>query len=126
MIESEYPDTASLAGNSWKSARSRAIAGSERRVTTALRACSDALPIESRGWVRSVEGQLASGNEQITDRRRRSLEAAAIAMQAETSLRVIEKKLRKVCRLVDKHDTAHTNLLLAYFGLRAKSEESAE
>ena len=28
--------------------------------TEALRACSDALPIESRGWVRSVEGPLAS------------------------------------------------------------------
>lgn len=33
---------ASLAGNSWKSARSHAIAGSERRVTTALRTGSDA------------------------------------------------------------------------------------
>ena len=37
--------TASLAGNSWKSARSRAIAGSERRVTTALRTGSDAAQV---------------------------------------------------------------------------------
>ena len=50
VVDKEYPDTAfcllrsavrarvdgaSLAGNSWKSARSRAIAGSVRRVTTA-------------------------------------------------------------------------------------------
>ena len=35
----------SLAGNSWKSARSRAIAGSERRVTAALRSGSDAADV---------------------------------------------------------------------------------
>ena len=44
----------------------------------------------------------------------------ARAMQAKTSLRVVEKKLRKVCRLVDKHDTAHTNLFLAYFDQKVK------
>ena len=36
---------ASLVGNSWESARSRAIAGSERRVTTALRSGSDAADV---------------------------------------------------------------------------------
>ena len=48
------------------------------------------------------------------------------AMQTETGLKVIEKKLKKAYNRIDKHDRRHTNLFLAYFNLRAKSEEGTE
>ena len=48
------------------------------------------------------------------------------AMQIETALKAIEKKLKKAFNRIDRHDRRHTNLFLAYFNLRAKSEEGAE
>ena len=48
------------------------------------------------------------------------------AMQTDTALKVIEKKLMKAYNRIDKHDRHHTNLFLAYFNLRAKSDEDAE
>ena len=48
------------------------------------------------------------------------------AMQTETGLKVIEKKLKKAYNRIDRHDMRHTNLFLAYFNLRAKSDEGTE
>jgi hypothetical protein len=45
------------------------------------------------------------------------------AMQADTALKVIEKKLMKAYNRIDKHDMCHTNLFLAYFNLRDKADE---
>ncbi len=47
----------------------------------------------------------------------------ARAMQTETALTTIEKTLRKAVRLVNKHDRRHTNLFLAYVGLKQKAED---
>lgn len=44
------------------------------------------------------------------------------AMQMETALTVIEKKLTKAYNRIDKHDAHHTNLFLAYFDLKGKAE----
>ena len=40
------------------------------------------------------------------------------AMQSEIALTIIEKKLRKTHRRIDQHDRHHTNLFLAYCGLK--------
>ena len=44
------------------------------------------------------------------------------AMQSEIALTIIEKKLRKIHRRIDRHDRRHTNLFLAYCGLQAKAD----
>ena len=46
------------------------------------------------------------------------------AMQSETALKIIEKKLRKMHRRVDRHDRRHTNLFLAYCGLKDQAKGS--
>jgi hypothetical protein len=48
------------------------------------------------------------------------------AMQIEAGLKAVEKKLDKAHLQLDKHDTRHTNLYLAYFDLKRKEEESEE
>jgi hypothetical protein len=48
------------------------------------------------------------------------------AMQIEAGLKAVEKKLDKAHLQLDKHDTRHTNLYLAYFGLKRKEEENEE
>ncbi len=53
-------------------------------------------------------------------------EVDARAMQAETTLRVIEKKLRKAHHRIDKHDLRHTNLFLAYFDPKDKTDGGEE
>lgn len=40
------------------------------------------------------------------------------AMQAETVLKIIEKKLSKAHRFIDRHDASHLNLFMAYFDLK--------
>lgn len=47
----------------------------------------------------------------------------ARAMQTETGLNAIEKKLGAARTWLDKHDTRHLNLFLAYFDLRGKTDE---
>lgn len=49
-------------------------------------------------------------------------ECDARAMQSDTALKIIEKKLRKAHSRIDKHDRCHANLFLAYFDLRAKKD----
>ena len=44
-----------------------------------------------------------------------SYESDARAMQADTALSVIEKKLAKAHSRINKHDRRHSNLFLAYF-----------
>lgn len=44
------------------------------------------------------------------------------AMQVETVLRIVEKKLRKAHSQIDKHDASHVNLFMAYFDLRDRSD----
>ena len=48
----------------------------------------------------------------------------ARAMQTETGLNAVEKKLRSARVCLDKHDTRHLNLFLAYVDLRKSSGES--
>lgn len=43
------------------------------------------------------------------------------AMQADTVLKIIEKKLDKAHRLIDRHDSQHLNLFMAYFDLKDKA-----
>jgi hypothetical protein len=43
------------------------------------------------------------------------------AMQAETVLKIIEKKLSKAYRAIDRHGRRHSNLFLAYFERRGGS-----
>lgn len=45
----------------------------------------------------------------------------ARAMQAETVLKIIEKKLSKARDRMDRHDASHLNLFIAYFDLKEKS-----
>lgn len=40
------------------------------------------------------------------------------AMQADTVLKIIEKKLGKARNCVDRHDARHLNLFMAYFDLK--------
>ena len=49
-------------------------------------------------------------------------ESDSRAIQAEAGLKAVKKKLLKANTRVDKHDTRHTNLFLAYFDLRHKAE----
>jgi hypothetical protein len=46
------------------------------------------------------------------------------AMQADTVLKIIEHKLRKAHRLVDRHDARHLNLFMAYFDLKERCDRS--
>ena len=46
------------------------------------------------------------------------------AMQTETALKIIEKKLSKAHRRIDRHRRDHTELYLNYFDLREKSNEA--
>lgn len=46
----------------------------------------------------------------------------ARAMQTDTALAVIEEKLREARRHIDEHDRHHTNLFLAYFELKDKTD----
>ena len=46
------------------------------------------------------------------------------AMQTETGLKVIEKKLKKAYNRIYNHDRRHTNLFLAYFELKGNSDEA--
>ena len=50
-------------------------------------------------------------------------ESDARAMQADTALTVIEKKLRRAHSQINKHDRCHANLFLAYFDLKGKKDE---
>jgi Na+/phosphate symporter len=53
-------------------------------------------------------------------------ETDARAMQAETILKIVEKKLRKTHIRIDKQETRHRNLFLAYFELKARSEKDRQ
>ncbi len=55
-----------------------------------------------------------------------SYESDARAMQADTALTILEKKLAKAHSCVNKHDRRHTNLFLAYFDLKNKTEDGTE
>jgi hypothetical protein len=44
------------------------------------------------------------------------------AMQAETVLKIVERKLNKALNRIDRHDRRHTNLFFAYFNLKEKAE----
>ncbi len=44
------------------------------------------------------------------------------AMQVETVLKIVEKKLSKAHFLIDKYDASHMNLFMAYIDLRDKSD----
>jgi len=48
------------------------------------------------------------------------------AVQAESVLSVVDRKLNKALNRLDRHDSRHTNLFFAYFDLKARSEEEAE
>jgi hypothetical protein len=48
------------------------------------------------------------------------------AMQAEAVLRVVLKKLRKAHTRIDRQETYHRNLFLAYFELKARSDQEVE
>ena len=50
-------------------------------------------------------------------------ESDARAMQADTALTIIEKKLRRAHSHINKHDRKHANLFLAYFELKGKADE---
>lgn len=43
------------------------------------------------------------------------------AMQADTVLKIIEKKLSKAHAFIDRHDARHLNLFMAYFDLKEGS-----
>lgn len=61
--------------------------------------------------------RLMSDAQNLTQVLRDSLHDAADAraMQAETVLKIIDKKLNKAYRAVDRHGRRHSNLFLAYF-----------
>ena len=46
------------------------------------------------------------------------------AMQSEIALTIIEKKLRKTHRRIDRHDRRHTNLFLAYCEIKDQAKGS--
>lgn len=48
------------------------------------------------------------------------------AVQSETVLSIVERKLNKALNRLDRHDSRHTNLFFAYFDLKARSEKAAE
>jgi hypothetical protein len=43
-------------------------------------------------------------------------------VQAETVLKVVERKLNKALDRLDRHDTRHRNLFFAYFELEEEAE----
>ncbi len=45
------------------------------------------------------------------------------AMQAETVLKIVERKLHKALNQLDRHDSRHRNLFFAYFDLQEKDEK---
>jgi hypothetical protein len=45
-------------------------------------------------------------------------ESDSRAMQADTVLKIVEKKLSKAHALIDRHDARHLNLFMAYFDLK--------
>lgn len=53
-------------------------------------------------------------------------ESDARAMQADTALTVIEKKLRRAHSQINKHDRCHANLFLAYFDLKNEAGHGVE
>lgn len=44
------------------------------------------------------------------------------AMQAETVLKIVERKVNKALNQLDRHDGRHRNLFFAYFDLQEKAE----
>ena len=50
-------------------------------------------------------------------------ESDSRAMQIDTALRVIEKKLGNAYNGIDRHDRRHTNLFLAYFDLKGRADD---
>ena len=52
-----------------------------------------------------------------------SYESDARAMQADTALAILEKKLCKAHSRINKHDRRHTNLFLAYADLSGKTDQ---
>lgn len=48
------------------------------------------------------------------------------AMQAETVLKIVERKLNKALNPLDRHDSRHRNLFFAYFDLMNTAEEGGE
>ena len=48
------------------------------------------------------------------------------AMQIETGLKAVEKKLSKAHAQIDRHHARYTNLFLAYFDLRDKTDEGTK
>jgi hypothetical protein len=48
------------------------------------------------------------------------------AMQAETVLTIVEKKLNKAHTRIDRHEARHRNLFLAYFDLKERQSKKAE
>lgn len=48
------------------------------------------------------------------------------AMQAETMLKIIERKLQKANIRIDRHDRRHTNLFYAYFDLKQQATEGGD
>jgi hypothetical protein len=47
-------------------------------------------------------------------------------MQAEAVLKVVRKKLRKAHTRIDRQETHHRNLFLAYFALKAQPDQEEE
>jgi hypothetical protein len=48
------------------------------------------------------------------------------AMQAETVLKVVERKLNKALDQLDRHDSRHRNLFFAYFDPQEQAEEGGD
>lgn len=73
--------------------------------------------------LREAEGQLADALN-LARVLRGSVQQAddAAAVQADTVLKIVEKKLRKANRALDRHDTRHLNLFMAYFDLKDRCE----
>jgi rubrerythrin len=47
-------------------------------------------------------------------------------MQTEAVLKVVRKKLRKAHTRIDRQESRHRNLFLAYFELKARSDQEVE
>jgi hypothetical protein len=48
------------------------------------------------------------------------------AMQADTVLKVVERKVNKALNQLDRHATRHRNLFFAYFDPQEKAEEGGD
>jgi hypothetical protein len=53
-------------------------------------------------------------------------ESDSRAMQAEAVLKVVRRKLKKAHTRIDRQESRHRNLILAYFELKAQSDQEAE